>query len=106
MSSIEYQVENIIAKKIEDGETYYLVKWTGYPMSDATWEPEKNVDHLKHMLKNFAKHNPHRSNPKKKIKDEKKSGKDNQVFNHNSDIEKVSVRERSSSSEKVIKRHA
>lgn len=43
-------------------------------MSDATWEPEKNVDHLKHMLKNFAKHNPHRS--KKKIKDEKNTGKE------------------------------
>nr|2N88_A Chain A, Signal recognition particle 43 kDa protein, chloroplastic [Arabidopsis thaliana] len=42
---LEYAVaESVIGKRVgDDGKTIeYLVKWTD--MSDATWEPQDNVD--------------------------------------------------------------
>lgn len=38
----EYEVESILAQKsFLDGEAY-LVKWAGYPLERATWEPEES----------------------------------------------------------------
>ena len=39
----EYEVEEIIEKKIKKGEISYKVKWKGYPLSESTWEPAKNL---------------------------------------------------------------
>ena len=49
----EYTVEEIRAKKITGGKTFYLVKWKGYKDSENTWEPKENVSHLKALLKKF-----------------------------------------------------
>jgi hypothetical protein len=35
-----YEVEAMLNHKNHRGERLYLVKWRGYPESDATWEPE------------------------------------------------------------------
>ena len=36
-----YEVENIL-KHRKRGRTYqYYVKWKGYPISEASWEPEE-----------------------------------------------------------------
>uniref|UniRef100_A0A0K0DWF7 Chromo domain-containing protein n=1 Tax=Strongyloides stercoralis TaxID=6248 RepID=A0A0K0DWF7_STRER len=43
VSSDIYVVEEILAKKKENGATFYKVKWEGYPVSKSTWEPEKNI---------------------------------------------------------------
>jgi Chromo (CHRromatin Organisation MOdifier) domain len=40
----EYEVETILDKRILRNRPQYLVKWLGYPLHDATWEP---LDHLK-----------------------------------------------------------
>ena len=42
----ELEVEQIInMKQMGWGQkTYYLVKWKGYPTSDISWEPEKNLN--------------------------------------------------------------
>ncbi|CAG7819494.1 unnamed protein product [Allacma fusca] len=37
-----YQVERIVDKRIFKGKVEYLVKWSGYPESDNTWEPRSN----------------------------------------------------------------
>ncbi|KFH42235.1 hypothetical protein ACRE_070400 [Hapsidospora chrysogenum ATCC 11550] len=42
-SDEEYSTEGIIAEGSINGETRYLVSWTGYPLHKATWEP---ADHL------------------------------------------------------------
>ena len=43
-NSEKYEVETILDKRTFKGKTQYLVKWIGYPLHDATWEP---VNHLK-----------------------------------------------------------
>ena len=41
----EYEVEKILDKKQKGKgrETYYLIKWKGYPASDNSWEPASEV---------------------------------------------------------------
>ncbi|KAK3321465.1 hypothetical protein B0T19DRAFT_360909 [Cercophora scortea] len=48
-SDEEFCVENILAEQEhESGEMYYLVEWSGFPLHDASWEPESNLgDELK-----------------------------------------------------------
>lgn len=43
----EFEVEDILRyRRNADGEEYFLVKWIGFPISEATWEP------LRHMNEN------------------------------------------------------
>ena len=35
--SDDYTAEAILGKKVELGKTKFLVKWRGYPASEATW---------------------------------------------------------------------
>jgi hypothetical protein len=41
----EYEVESIVAHRHfgRGKKLHYLIKWKGYPASDNTWEPEKNI---------------------------------------------------------------
>jgi chromo domain-containing protein 1 len=40
----EFVVENILAERqFEDGNMYYLVEWTDFPLHESTWEPESNI---------------------------------------------------------------
>ena len=38
-----YEVEKIIGKKIEKGKIFYLIKWKGYNIKDATYEPKDEL---------------------------------------------------------------
>ncbi|KAK4042330.1 hypothetical protein C8A01DRAFT_44710 [Parachaetomium inaequale] len=43
-SDQEFGVEGILAEhRFEDGNTYYLVEWTGFQLHESTWEPESNL---------------------------------------------------------------
>lgn len=51
---VYYEVEKIIDKRVNCyGLVEYLVKWKGYSSSENTWEPKKNLLHLKYMIKEF-----------------------------------------------------
>ena len=39
-----FTVEKILKKKIVNRKTFYLVKWLGYSLKDATWETEANIE--------------------------------------------------------------
>lgn len=41
--SQEYEVEEILQFREEDGVRLFLVKWKGYEPDNNTWEPEKNL---------------------------------------------------------------
>ena len=43
----EYTVEKILKSRIVNGQKEYLVKWSWYPSSDATWENVKNLENAR-----------------------------------------------------------
>ena len=49
----EFEVEKIPDSKVHYGYVQYLVKWLGYDVSEATWEPVHNVKHYKDLLDAF-----------------------------------------------------
>eukprot|EP00668_Euglena_longa_P004510 GGOE01005274.1.p1 GENE.GGOE01005274.1~~GGOE01005274.1.p1 ORF type:complete len:558 (-),score=80.94 GGOE01005274.1:436-2109(-) len=38
-----YRVDQVLQMKEEDGQRFFLVKWTGYATEDSTWEPMENI---------------------------------------------------------------
>src|SRR5690606_20418491 len=49
----EYEVEKILDKQKIGGEIKYLVKWVGYPLHEASWEPIQNLVNAQRMVKKF-----------------------------------------------------
>lgn len=41
---MEYEVQEIIDKRIVGGKTQYLIKWKGYGKTANSWEPENNLN--------------------------------------------------------------
>jgi len=46
-----FEVERIVA---QNGERF-LIKWKGYPDSENTWEPRKNLDNCGEKIRDFLK---------------------------------------------------
>ena len=57
-----YEVEFILDQRGSPGNREYLVKWKGFPREAATWEPEKNLEGCKQLLREFRR-NMARSRP-------------------------------------------
>jgi hypothetical protein len=38
-----WEVDRVIGRRVEKRKVEYLIKWKGYPKSEATWEPENNL---------------------------------------------------------------
>lgn len=51
--SSAFMVERIIDKKRIGLHKFYLVKWTGYPDSQNTWEPVGNLSNVRDMIRAF-----------------------------------------------------
>jgi len=51
----EYQVENILEKRMISGKTHYLVKWKEYNTSENTWEPKENLLNCARTLQQFER---------------------------------------------------
>ena len=49
----EYEVETILDKRILRKKPQYLIKWLGYPLHDATWEPLEHLNNAKDKVKEF-----------------------------------------------------
>ena len=54
-SASKYVVEKILNKKVKDGKLFYKVKWKGYKISEATFEPMDILikDGLKNMIDEY-----------------------------------------------------
>ena len=59
----EYEVEDILRKRMISGEAHYLVKWKGYDTSENTWEPRGNLKNCARTLRRFEE--GLRSNPRR-----------------------------------------
>jgi hypothetical protein len=46
----EYLVEAIVGHRRRGRTIEYLIKWEGYPTSENSWEPKKNLTHSKELL--------------------------------------------------------
>lgn len=44
-SETDFDVDKVLSEGVVEGQTQYLIKWTGYELHDATWEPRGNLDH-------------------------------------------------------------
>jgi hypothetical protein len=50
----EWLVERILDKRLfRNRQVQYLVKWKGYPMEEASWEPEAHVERSQELLREF-----------------------------------------------------
>ena len=53
----EYEVDEILDSQLKkrgrNTLLEYLVKWTGYPLEEVTWEPEANLKNSEELLKDF-----------------------------------------------------
>jgi hypothetical protein len=49
----EHKVQTIVAHKGQNQSRRYLVKWKGYPMSENTWELERNLKHSPTLLSTY-----------------------------------------------------
>ncbi len=49
----EFYVERILSKR--DYPLQYLIKWEGWDVKDATWEPVENLEHVLELVDEFEK---------------------------------------------------
>ena len=50
---ILYNIEKIIERRKRNGEYQYKIKWEGYPMSQCTWEPLKNLESAIELVEEY-----------------------------------------------------
>ena len=48
-----YEIETILNHRKRGQGYQYLIKWTGYPISDASWEPESSFSNDGNTLKQY-----------------------------------------------------
>ncbi|QRW21939.1 Retrotransposable element Tf2 protein [Rhizoctonia solani] len=51
----EYEVEQILDSKRQQGRWFYLIKWKGYGPEDNLWEPEELLEHSQEEIQRFNK---------------------------------------------------
>ena len=54
----EWDVEFILDSRRVNGQLEYLVKWTGYPKEESTWEPVTNLKNAKPDIRLFYRNHP------------------------------------------------
>ena len=53
MPEVDEILDSRLKKRGHNTALEYLVKWTGYPLEEATWEPEINLKNSEELLKEF-----------------------------------------------------
>lgn len=48
-----FEVENILASRGRGARKQYLIRWKGYPIWEATWEPIRNVHSAQQIITDF-----------------------------------------------------
>ena len=53
-----YNIERIIDRRYINGKFEYKIKWEGYPMSQCTWEPLKNLEMAIELVEEYNNDHP------------------------------------------------
>ena len=53
-----YNIEKILDRIKIGGKFEYKIKWEGYPMSQSTWEPMKNLETAKDLVEEYNRTHP------------------------------------------------
>ncbi len=53
---LEYEAETILRHKGKGARCRYLVVWKGYPLTEATWEPESHLANAPDLLADYLRH--------------------------------------------------
>ena len=69
----EYEVESILRHKGKGARRLYQVLWKGHPVTEASWEPELNLQNASSLLEDYL-HRVAESEPKQS---QKRKGKQN-----------------------------
>ncbi|RKF65423.1 hypothetical protein GcC1_121002 [Golovinomyces cichoracearum] len=48
-----FEVKKILAENPESNTATFLIQWEGYPVSRATWEPRRQIRHLRPIIKEW-----------------------------------------------------
>jgi len=108
----EYEVEEIVEKRMKKGKAEYLIKWKGWSHDDDTWEPRSNLDCDK-IIDDFEKKldecqskksSTEKSLKKKAVEDETTSTNDNEKRKSRVNTEKVKEADSSTNDKKLDKR--
>ena len=51
--TLEYEVEGILRHQGKGARRWYLVLWKGYPLTEATWEPEFHLANALDILEKY-----------------------------------------------------
>ena len=97
--SILFEVEKILDKKIQGGETYYKVKWLGYSISEASWEPIDNLSGAPDIIKRYEKNLRRRKRKANTKQTKTKSKKRIKKCNVNKNVLKDSTKSQISTNE-------
>ena len=54
--TVEYEVEGILRHQGKGARRRYLVLWKGYPLHEATWEPESHLANAPNILEEYLRH--------------------------------------------------
>lgn len=57
----EWEVEAILNKRTRGRKVFYLVKWKGYPMEEASWEPEDHLTNSQAVIREFEEREKQRN---------------------------------------------
>lgn len=49
----EFEVDAVTARRFRGGAAEYRILWKGYPESESTWEPERNLEHCQAKVRAF-----------------------------------------------------
>ena len=49
----EWEVEQILDKRLYRRKVQYLILWKGYPRHEATWEPLENLEHSAQLIEEY-----------------------------------------------------
>ena len=53
--TLEYEVEGILRHQGTSARHWYLVLWKGYPLTEATWEPESHLTNAPDILEEYLR---------------------------------------------------